>query len=93
MIDVTGRVALVTAGAKGLGAEVARRLAAAGADVAVTYAQDGVAARGFAAEVERGGRRCLPLQADARDFGRAARVVEEARAALGGLHILVCGAG
>jgi len=93
VIDVTGRVALVTAGAKGLGAEVARRLAAAGADVAVTYVQDGAAARGFAAEVERGGRRCLPLQADARDFGRAARVVEEARAALGGLHILVCGAG
>lgn len=93
MIDVTGRVALVTAGAKGLGAEVARRLAAAGADVAVTYAQDAAAARAFAAEVERGGRRCLPIQADARDFGRAARVVEEARAALGGLHILVCGAG
>ena len=93
MIDLTGRVALVTAGTKGLGAEVARRLAAAGSDVAVTYVRDAAAARVFAAEVERGGRRCLPLQADARDFGRAARVVEEARAALGGLHILVCGAG
>lgn len=93
MIDVTGRVALVTAGAKGLGAEVARRLAAAGADVAVTYLQDTAAARRFAAEVERGGRRCLPLQADARDFACAQSVVEEVRAALGGLHILVCGAG
>lgn len=93
MIDLTGRVALVTAGTKGLGAEVVRRLAAAGADVAATYLQDGTAARGFAAEVERGGRRCLALQADARDFARAERVVEEVRATLGGLHVLVCGAG
>ncbi|OGL21709.1 MAG: hypothetical protein A3G44_16410 [Candidatus Rokubacteria bacterium RIFCSPLOWO2_12_FULL_73_47] len=93
MTDLRGRVALVTAGSRGLGAEVARQLAARGADVAVTYVQDAAAGRALAAELEAHGRRGLALRADARDFARAQEVVAEVCATLGGLHILVCGAG
>ena len=43
-VNLSGKVALVTAGSRGLGAEIARELARQGADVAVTYLQDEAAA-------------------------------------------------
>jgi 3-oxoacyl-[acyl-carrier protein] reductase len=93
MLKLDGRVALVTAGAKGLGAEIVRQLAQQGADVAFTYLQDTAAAEALVAEVQAHGRRCLALQADAGDFQRAQQVVIEAQQRLGRMHILVCNAG
>jgi len=93
MINLDGKVALVTAGSRGLGAEIVRRLATLGADVAFTYLQDERAAKALCKEVEDLGRRSLSIQADARDFQRAQQVVLEAYNKLGGLHILVCNAG
>jgi 3-oxoacyl-[acyl-carrier protein] reductase len=93
MTDLKGRIALTTAGSRGLGAEIVRALAEQGADVAFTYLQDTAAAEALISETQRQGHRCLALQADARDFQKAQEVVEEVREKLGGIHILVCNAG
>ena len=91
-LDLTGRVALITAGSKGLGARMALELAELGADVAVTYVRDRQAAAGVVKQIRARGRGALSVKADARDFDRAHEVVAEVGAKLGGLHILVCNA-
>jgi 3-oxoacyl-[acyl-carrier protein] reductase len=92
-MSLAGRTALVTAGSRGLGSEIARELAVAGANVAVTYASDDQAAAAFVAELDAQGHRALAFQADARDFARARDVVREVRTRLDGLDLLVCNAG
>src|SRR5437870_5129822 len=93
MIDLKDQVALVTAGSRGLGAEIVRQLAAHGADVAFTYLQNSSAAADLVAEVEDIGRKSLSIQADASDFTRATEVVAGVIDQLGRLDILVCNAG
>jgi 3-oxoacyl-[acyl-carrier protein] reductase len=89
---VEGRVALVTGGAQGIGAAVAKRLAAGGAAVGVLDLQQD-AAQALADEITAAGGRAMGLGADVaqRDQVEAAvaRVAEE----FGGLHILVNNAG
>jgi 3-oxoacyl-[acyl-carrier protein] reductase len=93
VIDLNGRVALVTGGSKGLGAEIVRELAGRGADVAFTYLQNTTAAEALVGEMQTLGRCSLAVQADARDFQKAQQVVMEVRDELGGIQILVCNAG
>jgi 3-oxoacyl-[acyl-carrier protein] reductase len=93
MVDLNGRVALVTGGSRGLGAEIVRELAGQGADVAFTYLQDTPAAEALVGEVQTLGHRSLTVQADASDFQKAQQVVMEVMEQLGGIHILVCNAG
>ena len=93
MIDLNGRVALVTAGSRGLGAEIVRELAGRGVDVAFTYLQNTTAAEALVGEVQTLGRRSLRVQADASDFQKAQQVITEVREKLGEIHILVCNAG
>ena len=93
MIDFTGRIALVTAASRGLGAAIVQQLAALGADIAFTYSQDTAAAEAVVTAVAAYGRRAIAIQADARDFRRAHEVVAQVQEQLGGLHILVCNAG
>jgi 3-oxoacyl-[acyl-carrier protein] reductase len=92
MAGVEGRVALVTGGAQGIGAGVAKRLAAGGAAVGVLDLQQD-AAQAVADEITGAGGKATGLGADVtkRDQVEAAvaRVAEE----LGGLHILVNNAG
>src|SRR5205814_696905 len=92
-MDMKDKVVLVTAGSKGLGAEVVRQLADRGADVAFTYKQDTAAARSMVREAEQMGRRCLAIRADAADYGKAQKIVNEVARKLRGLDILVCNAG
>jgi 3-oxoacyl-[acyl-carrier protein] reductase len=93
MVDLSEQVALVTAGSRGLGAELVHQLAYYGANVAFTYQQDTVAANNLVKDVQNLGRRGLALQADARDFQRAQEIVACAAEQFGKVNILICNAG
>jgi NAD(P)-dependent dehydrogenase (short-subunit alcohol dehydrogenase family) len=86
--DLSGKTALVTGAARGLGRAIALALARAGADVALGL-RDLKADGGVAAEIEGFGRRALPLQLDAQDLKQSYAAIEAAIAAFGGLDILV----
>jgi len=88
-----GKVALVTGGSRGIGAAIAKRLAADGASVAITYTKDGAAASSVVKEIERGGGKALAIKADAADAGAVQGAVEKAVSTFGRLDVLVNNAG
>jgi 3-oxoacyl-[acyl-carrier protein] reductase len=93
MEDLTGKKALVTGAARGIGAGIARALADRGADVAITYERSADLAAELVRELEKKGRRAVAIQADSADPIAVKRSVEQAVQALGGLDILVNNAG
>jgi NAD(P)-dependent dehydrogenase (short-subunit alcohol dehydrogenase family) len=90
--DLTGRVALVTGAARGLGRAISLALAAQGADVALGL-RDETADGGLAAEIEAMGRRALKLPMDVLKLPEAYAAVDRAIAELGPIDILVNNAG
>jgi 3-oxoacyl-[acyl-carrier protein] reductase len=93
MSKLTGKVALVTGGSRGIGAGIAKRLAADGASVAITYAKDAHAASAVVKAIEADGGKALAIQADATDAEAVRGAVEKIVASLGRLDILVNNAG
>ena len=87
------KVALVTGGSRGIGAEIVRRLAAEGADVGFTYHTGKDEAEQVAAQVRGLGRRALTVRADLADPAAAAAVVTAVAGEFGRLDILVNNAG
>jgi NAD(P)-dependent dehydrogenase (short-subunit alcohol dehydrogenase family) len=90
--DLTGKVALVTAAARGLGRAISLALAHAGADVALGL-RDIVTGSDLAREIESMGRRALPLQMDVTHLDQISRSIADATAHFGKLDILVNNAG
>jgi len=91
--ELTGKVALVTGGSRGIGAAIAKRLAQNGASVAITYAKDTGAASDVVKAIELQGGKALALQADAADVEAVKSAVEETVATFGRLDVLVNNAG
>jgi len=93
MATLEGKRAFVTGASRGIGAAIARRLAAEGADVAIGYERSAQAAQAIVADIAGSGRKAVAIQMDAADPASVRRAVDEAAAQLGGLDILVNNAG
>jgi 3-oxoacyl-[acyl-carrier protein] reductase len=93
MSKLANKVALVTGGSRGIGAAIAKRLAADGARVAITYAKDASAASDVVKAIELAGGKAVAIQADAADVEAVKVAVEKAVAIFGRLDVLVNNAG
>ena len=93
MIDLTGKVALVTGGSRGIGKAVGLRLATQGADVAFTYRGNADAARTTVGEIEALGRRTSAIQGDVADPDAAEAIVKAVLETFERIDILVNNAG
>ena len=92
-IDLSGRVALVTGGGRGIGKAISITLASNGANVVVNYRHDHRAAEATVAEILDLGSKALAIQADVSDFEAASALVKEAEDVYGAIGILVNNAG
>ena len=92
-IDLSGRVALVTGGGRGIGRAIALALAEAGADVAVNYRRDADAAAETVAAIEAKGRKARAYSASVENIDEDAAMIEAVVADFGRLDILVNNAG
>ncbi len=93
MSSLSGKVAVVTGASKGIGAGIAKALAAAGAAVAVNYASSREGADRVVAAITEAGGRAIAVQGDVSKLADVQRLFAETREQLGALDVLVNNAG
>lgn len=91
--SLKGKTALVTGGSRGIGAAIARHLAADGADVAISYAASTEKAEALVRDLEKQGVRAAAFKADQSDTKQVTKLVRDVVAKFGRLDILVNNAG
>ena len=92
-MTLKGKRALVTGASRGIGAAIAKALAAEGADVAITYEKSAEAAEAVVDTLKSWGRRGIAIQADSANVSDIEASVKKTATELGGLDILVNNAG
>jgi 3-oxoacyl-[acyl-carrier protein] reductase len=93
MSDLKGKVAIVTGASKGIGAGIAKQLAAAGAAVAVNYASSREGAERVVADIKVGGGRAIAVKGDVAKAADVRRLFEETKSTFGRVDVLVNNAG
>ena len=93
MEELTGKVALVTGGGRGIGRAISLSLARAGCDIAVNYRERRADAESAAREIEKLGRRAAAIQADVSDGAGVKELVRATEARLGPIEICINNAG
>jgi 3-oxoacyl-[acyl-carrier protein] reductase len=93
MSELTGKVAIVTGASKGIGAEIAKSLGAAGAAVVVNYASSKEGADRVVAEITGKGGKAIAVQGDVSKAADVQRLFKETKKAFGSLDVLVNNAG
>ena len=93
MSDLKGKVAIVTGASKGIGAGIAKNLAAAGAAVAVNYASSREGAERVVADIKVSGGKAIAVKGDVAKAADVRRLFEETRSAFGRVDVLVNNAG
>jgi 3-oxoacyl-[acyl-carrier protein] reductase len=93
MSSLTGKRAFITGASRGIGAAIARRLAAEGADIAITYERSAERADALVKEIRALGRRALAFSASSAEPAALQAAIAEAARAFDGLDILVNNAG
>jgi 3-oxoacyl-[acyl-carrier protein] reductase len=93
MLKLKDKTALVTGASKGIGAGIAKELAASGAAIAVNYATDRQAAEDVVRTITAAGGRAAAIQGDVSKAGDVARLFQQIMAAFGTLDVLVNNAG
>lgn len=92
-MNLKGRVAVVTGSSRGIGAAIARKLAAEGAKVVINHRQSAEQAQAVADDIVAAGGEALVVQADVSDYEQAQSLIRAAIGAFGRLDILVNNAG
>src|SRR4051812_9504863 len=92
LFDLSGRTALITGAGRGIGREIARTLAGAGADIAIAEV-DPATAEDAAVEIRRMGRKAFAVECNVREAASVNHAVEGVLKALGKIDILVNNAG
>src|SRR5512143_2089015 len=93
MTDLTHQIALITGASRGIGRAITLAFAQAGADIAVNYRTQTVAAAAVGAEITALGRRSIVVQADVAQAGEVAQLVATVERDLGPPSLLVNNAG
>src|SRR5262249_1088432 len=92
-MELSGKIVLVTGAQQGIGRAIALRCAAAGADVAVNWLDDELAASGIGVEIRTLGRRAITVRANVGNLAEIERMVAAVEEGLGPIDVLVNNAG